>query len=422
MLGGGWDMKRERVVITGMGTVNALAVNTSAFVHALQEGACGIGPITIFDTAGYRTRNGAEIPNFNPREIFPRPFSLKRMSRADVMAMAATREALQDAGLFPVPDELREEAGVVIGAGAGGKLEGEDFFRAYLAGGGKHVRFSRLSSLYGAASADHIASRLGLMGPKTSFMTACSSGATAVGFAGDLIRRGMAPVMIAGGVEPLCRTTFASFSALQAVDPDCCRPFDRNRRGLSLGEASAIVVLESLSRARERGARIYGELLGYGVTGDAHHMTTPDAEGSGAARSMAAALADAGVAAEAVDYINAHGTATPANDRMETKAIKAVFGRRAYRIPVSSTKSMTGHTLGASGALESVVSILAIHHRFIPPTIHLRDPDPDCDLDYVPSVMRREAPNVVLSNSFAFGGNNTSVLFGRYTDRGIAHE
>lgn len=415
-------MQTERVVITGMGTVNALAGNTEAFARSLREGACGIGPITLFDTVGYRTRNGAEIRNLNPRDLLPRPFSLKRMSRADVLAMAATLEAVKDAGLFPVPDGLREDAGVVIGAGAGGKLEGENFFRAYLAGGGKHAPFSRLSSLYGAASADHIASHLGLLGPKTSFMTACSSGATAVGFAGDLIRRGMAPVVIAGGVEPLCRTTYASFNALQAVDPDFCRPFDRNRQGLSLGEASAILVLESLRHAQDRGAKIYGELLGYGVTGDAYHMTTPDVEGSGAARAMAAALADAGVAAEAVDYINAHGTATPANDRMETKAIKAVFGKRAYRIPVSSTKSMTGHTLGASGALEAIVSVLAIHHRFIPPTIHLRDPDPACDLDYVPSVMRREAPHVVLSNSFAFGGNNTSVVFGTYTDRGIAHE
>ncbi len=412
----------ERVVITGMGTVNALADNTAAFVRALQEGACGIGPITLFDTAGYRTRNGAEVKDFNPRGIFPRPFSLKRMSRADIMALAATREALKDAGLFPVPNPLREETGVVIGAGAGGKLEGENFYRAYLANRGKHARFSQLSSLYGAASADLISSRLGLMGPKTSFMTACSSGATAVGFAGDLIRRGMAPVVIAGGVEPLCRTTYASFNALQAVDPDCCRPFDRNRRGLSLGEASAILVLESLTRARSRGAKIYGELLGYGVTGDAYHMTTPDAEASGAIRSMTAALADARVAAEAVDYINAHGTATPANDLMETKAIKAVFGKRARRIPVSSTKSMTGHTLGASGALEAVVSILAIYHGFIPPTIHLQDPDPDCDLDYVPSVMRKAVPHVVLSNSFAFGGNNTSVLFGRYTEKGIVHE
>jgi 3-oxoacyl-[acyl-carrier-protein] synthase II len=412
----------ERVVITGMGTVNALAANTAAFVRALQEGACGIGPITLFDTAGYRTRNGAEIRNFNPREIFPRPFSLKRMSRADIMALAATLEALADAGLYPVPDNVREDTGVVLGAGAGGKLEGENFYRDYLAGQGKHVRFSQLSSLYGAASADHIGSRLGLMGPKTSFMTACSSGATAVGFAGELIRHGMAPVVIAGGVEPLCRTTYASFNALQAVEPDRCRPFDRNRRGLSLGEASAILVLESLTRARSRGAKIYGELLGYGVTGDAHHMTTPDAEASGAVRSMTAALADARIAAEAVDYINAHGTATPANDLMETKAIKAVFGKRARRIPVSSTKSMTGHTLGASGALEAVVSILAIYHGFIPPTIHLQDPDPDCDLDYVPSVMRKAAPHVVLSNSFAFGGNNTSVLFGRYTEKGIVHE
>ena len=415
-------MRMERVVITGMGTVNALAKNTAAFARALQEGACGIGPLTVLDTSGYRTCNGAEVKNFNPREMIPPSFSLKRMSRADNLALAATIEALKDAGLFPLPDDLRETTGVVIGAGAGGKLEGENFYRDYLGRQGKHARFSQLSSLYGAASADHITSHFGLMGPKTSFMTACSSGATAVGFAGDLIRRRVAPIMIAGGVEPLCRTTYASFNVLQAVDPGCCRPFDRNRQGLSLGEASAIMILESLTRARSRGARIYGELLGYGVTGDAYHMTTPDVEASGAVRSMTTAMADAGIPIEAVDYINAHGTATPANDLMETKAIKAVFGKRSYRIPVSSTKSMTGHTLGASGALEAIVSILAIHHGFIPPTIHLQEPDPACDLDYVPSVMRKASLNIVLSNSFAFGGNNTSVVFGRYTDKGIVNE
>jgi 3-oxoacyl-[acyl-carrier-protein] synthase II len=406
-------MQEERVVITGMGTVNALAKNTAAFAAALQEGACGIGPLTLFDTSAFRTHVGAEIRDFKPHEMIPEGYSLKRMSRSDMMAFAATIEALRDAGLSPLPDELCEETGVVMGAGAGGKPEGEDFFRDYLKNQGKGARFSRLSSLYGAASADHISRHLGLMGPKTSLMTACSSGATAIGLARDLVRRRAAKIMIAGGVEPLCRTTYASFNALQAVDPGCCKPFDRNRQGISLGEAAAILILESLGHARNRGARIYGEVLGYGVTCDAVHMTAPDAEASGAVRAMQAAIADAGVAVDAIDYINAHGTATRVNDIMETKAIKDVFGKRACRIPVSSTKSMTGHTLGASGALEAIVSLLAIRHDFIPPTIHHDEPDPACDLDYVSTGMRRADVRYVLSNSFAFGGNNTTLILGK---------
>jgi 3-oxoacyl-[acyl-carrier-protein] synthase II len=407
-------MSRERVVITGMGTVNALAKNTADFSHALKEGLCAIGPVTLFDTAAYRTHTGAEVKNFEPLDMIPPRFSLKRMSRADIMAFAAAVEALTDAGLFPFPVDLCEETGVVLGVGSGGKPEAEDFYCDYLKLQGRRARFSRLASICPASSADHISSHLGLMGPKTTFMTACSSGATAIGFGRDLIVSGNASVVIAGGVEPLCRTTYASFNALQAVDPEYCKPFDRNRQGLSLGEASAIVILESLTHARQRGAPIFGEILGYGVTCDAWHMTTPDIEASGAIRSIQAALADAGLTPEVVDYINAHGTATPSNDAMETKAIKKVFGKRAYEIPISATKSMTGHTLGASGALAAVISILAINDGFIPPTIHHHDADPVCDLDYVSTGMRQAALNVVLANAFAFGGNNTSVLYGRY--------
>ncbi len=408
-------MNRERVVITGMGTVNALAKNTADFSRALKKGLCAIGPVTLFDTAAYRTHTGAEIKNFQPRDMIPPQFSLKRMSRADLMAFAAAIEALTDAGLFPMPDDLCEGTGVVLGVGSGGKPEAEDFYCDYLKQQGRRSHFSRLAGVCPASSTDHISAHLGLTGPKTTFMTACSSSATAIGFARDLIAGGAATIMIAGGVEPLCRTTYASFNALQAVDPEYCKPFDRNRQGLSLGEASAIVILESLTHARQRGAPIYGEILGYGVTCDAWHMTTPDVEASGAIRSIQAALADAGIPADAVDYINAHGTATPSNDAMETKAIKEVFGKRAYEIPVSATKSMTGHTLGASGALAAVISILAIRDGFIPPTIHHHNADPVCDLDYVSTGARQATLNVVLANAFAFGGNNTSVLFGRYT-------
>ena len=415
-------MEKERVVITGLGTINAIAGSASKFSAALRQGVCGIGPVTVFDTTDFRTRNGGEVKNFVPSERIPPEFSLKRMSRSDRMAMAAVLEALSDAGLFPFPEIRRTDTGVVIGGGAGGMLEGEEAYRRYLKGSGKDVRYSRFSAFCCASSADQIASNLGLMGPKTTFMTACSSGATAIGYASDLIREGTATAVIAGGAEPLCRITYAAFNALKAVDPEYCKPFDKNRQGLSLGEGAGIMILEALSQAQKRGARIYGEVLGYGVSCDSYHMTAPDPQASGAARCIEAALQDSGVAPEQVDYINAHGTATPANDPVETRAIKAVFGQRAYHIPVSSTKSMTGHTLGAAGAIEAVACVLGIFHHFIPPTIHLTEPDPECDLDYVTEGCREVEVHIVLSNSFAFGGNNTALVLGRYTPRGIAHE
>ena len=409
----------KRVVITGLGTVNAVAHDPAEFAAALRNGVCGIGPITLFDTAGFCTRNGAQVRDFCPRDAIPRGMSLKRMSRSDVFALTAALQALSQAGLRPVPDDLRQEMGVVIGGGAGGLLEAESFYRDYLQRGGRRARFSRLSCVSCAATANHLTTLLGLYGPKATIMTACSSGATAIGLGRDLIRNGAARAMVAGGTEPLCRMTFSSFNALKAIDPEYCRPFSGNRAGLTLGEAAGILILESLAGARQRGAAVLAEVLGYGVTCDAHHMTAPDIGASGAVRAMREALRDACLGPEAVDYINAHGTATPPNDRMETRAIKEVFGTRARRIPVSSTKSMHGHTLGASGALEAVVSVLAIAEGFIPPTIHCETPDPECDLDYVTTGARPVAPDVVLSNSFAFGGNNTSVIFGRFRDEEV---
>ena len=415
-------MKKERVVITGLGTINSIAKSVPEFYQALLQGACGIGPITVFDTTGSRTNTGGEVKGFDLKKIFPKNFSAKRMSRSDLMAMAATLEALNDAGLFPVPAELLEDTGVVIGGGAGGMLECEEAYRYYHTGMYKKVRFSHFSSLCCASSGDHIASKLSLMGPKTTFMTACSSGATAIGYARDLLSNNMAKIIIAGGTEPLSRITYASFNSLKVVDKEYCKPFDKNRQGLSLGEGAGIMILESLSHAKHRGAKIYGEVLGYGVSCDSHHMTAPDPEASGAIRCMTAALEDAGVLPAMVDYVNAHGTATPANDLMETMGIKKVFGERAYKIPVSSTKSMTGHTLGASGAIEGVVSVLSLAHRFVPPTIHWTEPDPECDLDYVTEGSRKEDISIALSNSFAFGGNNTSLIFGRFTEKGVINE
>lgn len=410
------------MVITGLGTVNALGKNAGEFSEALKSGKCGIGPLTVFDPAGNRTRTGAEIKGLDAATMAPPPFSRKRLSRADIMAIAATVEALTDAGLFPFPASSGDETGLILGVGSGGKLEAEAVFREYIQSEGSRAHFSRLSSLCPATSADRITAGLGLAGPKTTFMTACSSGATAIGFARDLIASGAASIMLAGGVEPLSRTTYATFNVLKAVDPDYCKPFDRNRQGLSLGEASAMMVLESLDHALNRGARIYGEVLGYGVTCDAHHATAPDPDGSGAVRSMRAALQDAGLPPSAVDYISAHGTATPANDAMEAKAIRQVFGKGASRIPVSSIKSMTAHTLGASGSLAAVAAMLAIRDGFLPPTIHHESPEPEYeDFDFVSTGARPAALNVVLANAFAFGGNNTTLLLGRYTEKGLCH-
>jgi 3-oxoacyl-(acyl-carrier-protein) synthase len=415
-------MESGRVVITGLGTINAVARNAASFAAALGKGQCGIGPVSVFDTRAYPTHTGGEVKGFSPRREIPPGFYGKRMSRSDAIAMAAVLEALEDAGLLPLPEDLREQTGVAIGGGAGGMLEGEAAYRRYLKGDTRAVPFSNFSAFCCASSADHIVSKFNLYGPKTTFMTACSSGATALGYARDLIRDGLASIMIAGGTEPLSRTTYAAFNALKAVDPHYCRPFDLQREGMSLGEGAGIVILESLEHALARGARIHGELLGYGISCDANHMTAPDPEASGAVRCMQAALADAGVEASRVDYINAHGTATPANDRMETDGIKIVFGERAYEIPVSSTKSMIGHTLGAAGAIEAVAVMLAIAGGFIPPTIHCEVPDPHCDLDYVTEGARPAAVDIVLSNSFAFGGNNTALVLGRYQEEGLCHD
>jgi 3-oxoacyl-[acyl-carrier-protein] synthase II len=413
--------ENKRIVITGLGTKNAIGGDVAQFAVSLRQGVCGISQIDLFDTAEYRTHLGGQIKNFNPRQYIPPEFSLKRMSRADQLSFAAAIEALTDAGLYPLPESLKEDMGVAIGGGSGGLFEAESFYAELLAKGLDRARFSRLATIYCASSADRVASNLGLLGPKATFMTACSAGATSLGYARDLILSGQASVMLAGGVEPMCRITYAAFNALKAVDEGVCRPFDRNRGGLSLGEAAALLVLEPLEAALNRGAKIYGEILGYGVTCDSFHMTAPDEKASGAIRSMQAALKDGGLTISDIDYINAHGTATPVNDLTETKAIKEVFGKRAYSIPVSSTKSMHAHTLGASGALEGIVSLLALARGFIPPTIHCVERDPACDLDYVTEGARPADLRVVLSNSFAFGGNNTTVIFGKYEGQGAVH-
>lgn len=400
-----------RVAVTGLGIISAIGESVPEFKEGLFNGKCGIGPISLFDTKGFMTQSAAQVKNRNLKALSG-SLGIRRISRCDLLGLIAAREALSDSGLdFDNCD--RNDIGVVLGGGAGGMLSWEKYRRALWS---KKAR-PRPSLLLSSASCtltDLIASRYRLTGSRATIVTACSSSATSIGFASDLIRSGAHEIVITGGSESLSEVTFAGFNALRVVDPEYCRPFDKNRRGLSLGEGAAILVLEDYEKAKKRGATIYAEVLGYATNSDAFHMTSPDPEAMGMSRVMVKALERARVAANQVDYINAHGTATRANDQLETKAIKKVFGEKnAGDLAISSTKSMVGHCLGAGGAIEAVATILALREQVAPPTIHLDEPDPDCDLDYVPLQARPRKIRIALSNSFAFGGNNTSLVFGR---------
>jgi 3-oxoacyl-[acyl-carrier-protein] synthase II len=293
-------------------------------------------------------------------------------------------------------------------------LEAESWYRSRLLEAGEEDARGRLVSKPMAATADFIANLFGIHGPRSTIVTACSASANALAYGASLIRSGAVDLVLAGGADSLCRLTFSGFNALLSVDPDGCRPFDLRRKGLSLGEGAGMIVLEALEHALHRGATILAELSGFGICGEAHHITQPLASGEGAAHSMTLALEDAGLRPADIDYINAHGTATPINDRMETRGVKAVFGDGAYRIPVSSTKSQIGHTLGAAGALEGIAVVLGMRHGFLPPTVGWEVRDPECDLDYVPQGPRRATIRHALSNSFAFGGNDTTLVFSRH--------
>ncbi|KPK90319.1 MAG: hypothetical protein AMJ94_09755 [Deltaproteobacteria bacterium SM23_61] len=405
-------MNRPRAVVTGLGILTSIGRDLPSFRKNLLEGVCGIDRITLFDPSGYRVKKAAEVRDFDPRRHFS-PRQLKRMSRCDQLGMKAALEALTDAAL-DLSKEDRERIGIFIGGGAGGIFSAEQYRKEMIRKGWQKVRPTLLLPFSTCALNDAIAEEYRILGPRATIATACSSSATAIGCGLDAIRSGEVDMAIAGGSESLSEVTFGGFNSLRTVDEEYCRPFDLHRKGLSLGEGAAFLILEEEGHARKRGARIHGELLGYGLSGDGQHMTAPDPEGKGAARAMEGALKDAGVSPEEVGYINAHGTATPANDAAETKAIKTLFGERAGKIPVSSSKSMIGHCLGAAGALEAVAAVLAVRDGRIPPTIHYETPDPECDLDYVPNQAREAAVNVALSNSFAFGGNNTALVFGKW--------
>jgi len=411
----------RRVVVTGVGLVSALGVGTEETWRNLLAGKSGAAPITHFDTAGFPVTFAAEVKGFDPLRFIEKK-EVKKMGLFIQFAMAASEFAMEQAGLKITPD-IAERAGVYIGSGIGGFDVIEREHTELMKGGPRKISpFFIPASIVNLASG-FVSIRWGAKGPNSATCTACSSSAHAVGDSFKLIQRGDADVMISGGAEaaitPMGVGGFASMRALSTRNHEpekASRPFDCNRDGFVIGEGAGILILEELGFAIRRAARIFGEVVGYGMSGDAYHITQPSEDADGAIRVMRNALKDAGLRSEQVDYINAHGTSTPFNDKLETKAIKTVFGERAYRFPVSSTKSMTGHLLGGAGGLEAGISTLILRDQIIPPTINYETPDPECDLDYVPNQARRAEVNLVLSNSFGFGGTNAALLMKRYSE------
>ena len=406
-------------MVTGVGLVSSLGVGTSATWDALCAGQSGIGPITRFDASAFSVRIAGEVRGFDPL-VFVAKKDVKKMDVFIQYAIAAAEFARADAGLEVTP-ELAPRVGVFIASGIGGFSTIEREHRNLLEGGPRKISPFFIPASIINLAAGQVSIRMGATGPNSATCTACSASAHAVGDAFETIRRGAADVMVAGGAEaaitPLGVGGFAAMRALSTRNDEptrACRPFDRDRDGFIIGEGAGVVVLEEHDRAASRGAAIYAELVGYGMSADAFHLTAPAADGAGAQRVMRAAIDQAGITPDQVDYINAHGTSTPFNDRIETLAIKRCFGDHARRMAVSSTKSMIGHTLGAAGGLEAGIAALTVRDQLIAPTVNLENPDPDCDLDYVPNVKRRAAITYALSNSFGFGGTNAALLFKRY--------
>ena len=410
----------RRVVVTGLGGVTPLGVGVRPTWEAILAGKSGMGPITRFDASEFGATIAAEVKGFQPEEFIDRK-EIKRMDPFIHYAMAAAHMAVAD-GALAIDGAFANRTGVYVGTGLGGLSTLERYHKAYLQeGGARKISPFFIPMLISNLAPGHIAMQYGAKGPNISTTTACAASSHAIGEALHAIRRGICDVVISGGTEatitPMALGGFCSMKALSTRNdaPEAAsRPFDKDRDGFVMGEGAAILILEELDFARKRGARIYAELLGYGASADAHHVTAPAPGGEGAVRAMAAALADGGVAPDALDYINAHGTSTPYNDLFETMAIKTVFGDRARNIAISSTKSMTGHLLGAAWAVEAMFCVLALQEGVIPPTINYTTPDPECDLDYVPNVARRQAIRYALSNSFGFGGTNSVLLFGRF--------
>lgn len=398
-----------KVVITGIGVISAVGNSAELFEAALLLGRSGVRENDWHDTDGFTSKHIGQVLDFKPLTGLGR-FERRHLSRVDLYALTAAAEALESAGL-KLSEAMRGRAGVVFGSG--GAVADTESYAAGAIGGKLPLRPSRLFATNPDAAGSAVAAHWGLRGPRSSIMTACSSGATALGFAADLIRAGYADLMLSGGMEGLSYVTLSGFNALGAVARGKNRPFDRNRDGIVLGEGAAVIVLESEQHARARKASIIGELVSYGLTSDANHITAPRPDGDGMARAMRLALGIGGVAAEDIAYINAHGTGTELNDKSESAAVRQVFGDHADRLCISSIKPMVGHTLSAAGAIEAAATLIALKSQFAPPTLNYETPDPECDLDCVPNQARNVAMTYAMSNSLAFGGNNTSLIFKR---------
>jgi len=411
---------RRRVVVTGMGLVIPIGIGVETAWKNVCEGKSGIAPLTRFDTNGFETKIAAEVKNFNP-ELYIDKKEIKKMDLFIHFAIAATKEALEDALLVITP-ENSEQIGVIVGTGLGGLPSLERYHKILMEKGPGRISPFFIPMLIANLASGQIAIQFGPKGPNTCVVTACATGAHCIGDAFRAIVYGDAEAMITGGTEAnITPLSIGGFNAMKALstrndEPEkACRPFEKNRDGFVVAEGAGIIILEELQFALRRNAKIYGELIGYGYTADAYHITAPSPDGDGAVRCMRMAIKDAELKSEDVEYINAHGTSTQLNDLTETIAIKTVFGDHAKEIPVSSTKSMTGHLLGAAGSTEAIFTILALRDGIMPPTINYDEPDPQCDLDYVPNVARRQSLNIAMSNAFGFGGTNATLIFKKFS-------
>ena len=401
-------MTRRRVAITGIGIVSALGTTREASWNGMLAGACGVRPVTVVDTEGYRSRVAAEVATV---EIDARraPIERRRWSRSDRFGVVAAAEAVADAGLLDGAVD-RRRIGVLLGAGTSDLIRNERYQQTTMSRGIECARPSDAWNHFSSTPVDVIASRFGLEGLRSCVVAACASSTIAIGQAADAVRSGRLDAALAGGTDALARLTFSGFNALRLMDPEPCRPFDRSRAGMNIGEGAGILVLEDMDRARGRGAHIYGELAGYAFGCEAHHPTAPEPDGQPLRSIMLAALRDAGVGIDAVDHVNAHGTATPQNDRAEARAFRSLFGARTSEVPVTSLKSGIGHCLGAAGALEAAALALTVSRGVIPPTIHHGETDPECDIDVVANTARGRRVRCGVSTSLGFGGNDAALV------------
>ena len=402
----------RRVAVTGIGAVTPVGTGRETFWKALLEGKTGIGTVTSFDSTPYPVHIGGEVRDFVP-EKFLRRLNPETTGRASQFAAAAASMALADAGI-DLAGRNRKRVGVSMGTTSGEPLFVEQYNNIRKAEGEAAIPGDIFPRYPCHVIPTHVAIELDVHGPCMMIPTACAAGNYAIGYGFDLIRTGRADLMLAGGADAFSRITYMGFARLGAIAPVKCQPFDKNRKGMVPGEGAGMLVLEPLDAAQARGAHIYAEVLGYGVSCDSHHMTAAHPQGDGAIRAMQVAMRESGVGTDAVDYISAHGTGTPTNDRVETLAVRTLFGERAGKVPISSIKSMLGHTMGAASAIEAAACAMALDTGWVPPTINYEEPDPECDLDYVPNQARKTDPRVVLNNAYAFGGNNASLCLTRY--------